>query len=149
MMDERDPGLDSILTSPARHAWQFIFEKLWEIFSCPLTLQHAEQEVIERERKGAPITLTASEGTLSPAVEVEPGVFEAHWRLEAGQVGQAHVTARRRDRPASVVTAALERVPGPPRSIAIEVDKDQLVAGEGDELAVTARVFDVAGNTTE
>jgi hypothetical protein len=102
-----------------------------------------------KPQAGAPITLTASEGTLSPAVEIEPGVFEAHWKLEAGQVGQVRVTARRRDRPASVATAALERVPGSPRSIAVEVDKDQLVAGEGDELAVTARVFDVAGNTTE
>jgi len=107
--------------------------------------------VTERSRPiaGAPITLAASEGTLSSAVEVEPGLFEAHWSLDPGQIGEARVTARRRDRPASVATAALERVPGSPRSIAIEVDKDQLVAGEGDVVAVTARVFDVAGNTTE
>ena len=82
-------------------------------------------------------------------MEVEAGVFEARWKLAPGQVGQAFVTARIRDKPASVATAALERVPGPPRSITIDVDRDQLVAGEGDELSVTARVLDVAGNTTE
>ena len=64
----------------------------------------------------APVSLKASEGTLSPPVEVETGVFEAHWKLAPGQVGQVQVTARLRDRPASVATAALERVPGPPHS---------------------------------
>jgi hypothetical protein len=98
---------------------------------------------------GAAVSLKASEGALSPPVEVEAGVLEARWKLAPGKVGQAFVTARVRDRPASVATAALERVPGPPRSIAIEVDREQLVAGEGDELSVTARVLDVAGNTTE
>ena len=102
-----------------------------------------------RPRAGAPVALVASEGTVTPPVEVEPGVLEAHWKLAPGPVGQAVVTARLRDRPASVATAALERVPGPPRSLAIEVDRDRLVAGEGDEVTVTARVLDVAGNTTE
>jgi hypothetical protein len=102
-----------------------------------------------KPRAKAPVTLVASEGMLSPAVEIAPGVFEAQWKVERGKVGQAQVTARLRDRAASVATATLARVPGPPHSIAVELDRDRLVAGEGDELAVTARVLDVAGNTTE
>jgi hypothetical protein len=102
-----------------------------------------------KPRERAPISLVATEGSLSPAVEIENGVFEAHWKLPPGQVGQARITSRLRDKPASISTAALDRVPGPPRSISIEVDRDQLVAGEGDVLAVTARVLDVAGNPTE
>jgi hypothetical protein len=98
---------------------------------------------------GAPISMKASEGVVSRPVESETGVFEAHWKLAPSQVGQAQITARIRDKPASVATAALERVPGPPRSLVIEVDRDKLVAGEGDEVAVAARVLDVAGNTTE
>ena len=102
-----------------------------------------------KPRAGAPVTMTVSAGVLSRPVEVEPGVFEARWRVEKGRVGSLVATARLRDLPAAVATATLERVPGPPRSITIEVDKQRLVAGEDDELAVTARVLDEAGNTTE
>lgn len=102
-----------------------------------------------RPRAGAPIALAATEGTLSPAREVAPGVLEANWKVDRGPVGQAQVTARINDLPLSVASATLERVPGPPRSIAIELDRELLVAGEGDELGVTARVLDVAGNMTE
>ena len=37
MTVDRDPKLDSVLTAPPKEAWQVIFEKLWEIFSAPLT----------------------------------------------------------------------------------------------------------------
>ena len=37
MTADRDPRLDSVLTAPPKEAWQVIFEKLWEIFSAPLT----------------------------------------------------------------------------------------------------------------
>ena len=60
MTAERDPRLDSVLTAPPKEAWQVIFEKLWEIFSGPLTSQHAEQEVAERERKVSEIELLLS-----------------------------------------------------------------------------------------
>ena len=46
----RDPNLDAILTATPKEAWQAIFEKLWEIFSAPVTAQHAEREVTARER---------------------------------------------------------------------------------------------------
>lgn len=102
-----------------------------------------------RPRARAPLSLAASDGALSPAAEVAPGLFEARWKLGKSPVGQAQVTARLRDRPASVAAATLDRVPGAPQRIALELDRAQLVAGEGDELAVTARVLDVSGNTTE
>ena len=60
MTADRDPKLDSVLTALPNEAWQVIFEKLWEIFSAPLTPQHGEQEVIERERKVSEIELLLS-----------------------------------------------------------------------------------------
>ena len=60
MTVERDPRLDSILTASPKVAWQIIFEKLWELFSAPLTPQHVEQEVTERERKVSELELLLS-----------------------------------------------------------------------------------------
>ncbi len=57
-----------LTASPAKEAWRAIFEKLWEIFSAPLTLQHAEQEIADRERKVGEMELVAfrfSVGTLA------------------------------------------------------------------------------------
>ena len=56
----RDPNLDAILTATPKEAWQVIFDKLWEIFSAPLTVQHAEREVTERERKIGELELVLS-----------------------------------------------------------------------------------------
>jgi len=100
-------------------------------------------------RAGAPLSLQASEGTLSAAVEIEPGVFEARWKVEGGAVRQSTVTARIAGKAASVATATLERVPGPPRTLTVELDRDRIVAGEGDEVVVTALALDGAGNPTE
>jgi hypothetical protein len=60
MTADRDPRLDSLLTAPSKDAWQTIFEKLWEMFSAPLTPEHADQEVIERERKVSELELLLS-----------------------------------------------------------------------------------------
>jgi hypothetical protein len=43
----RDPKLDAVFTAPPVEAWESIFAKLWEIFSAPLTVQHAERDVTE------------------------------------------------------------------------------------------------------
>jgi len=56
----RNPNLDAILTATPKEAWQVIFEKLWEIFSVPVTAQHAEREVTERERKIGELELMLS-----------------------------------------------------------------------------------------
>ncbi|MDO8431462.1 MAG: hypothetical protein Q7S58_03535 [Candidatus Binatus sp.] len=60
MTADRDPTLDSILTATSKEAWQVIFDRLWEIFSAPLTSQHAEQEVADRESKVSEIELLLS-----------------------------------------------------------------------------------------
>jgi hypothetical protein len=60
MTAERDPRLDFILTASSPEAWQVIFEKLWEMFSAPLTLEHAEREVTEREHRLGEIELLLS-----------------------------------------------------------------------------------------
>jgi hypothetical protein len=60
MTANRDPRLDAVLTAPAKEAWQGIFEKLWEIFSSMLTLQNAERELADRERKVSEVELLLS-----------------------------------------------------------------------------------------
>lgn len=59
-MGARDPKLDAVLTAPPSEAWQAIFDKLWEIFFAPLTLQNSEREIIERERRVAELELVLS-----------------------------------------------------------------------------------------
>ena len=56
----RDPRLDSVLIAQPKEAWQVIFDKLWEIFSAPLTPQHAEHQITERERKIGELELLLS-----------------------------------------------------------------------------------------
>jgi len=52
--------LDSVLTAPPKEAWQFIFDRVWEVFSAPLTPPHAEQDLSERERQISEIELVLS-----------------------------------------------------------------------------------------
>src|SRR2546425_5324 len=56
----RDPKLDALLTASAAEAWQTIFTTAWEVFSAPLSVQHAEREVMERERRIAEFELLLS-----------------------------------------------------------------------------------------
>ena len=60
MTTARDPKLDAVLTADPADAWQAVFEKLLEVFSAPLSAQHAEREVIERERKVGELELLLS-----------------------------------------------------------------------------------------
>lgn len=55
-----DPKVDAVLTANPKEAWQSIFEKLWEVFSAPLSPQHVEREITERERKVAELELLLS-----------------------------------------------------------------------------------------
>lgn len=100
-------------------------------------------------RARAPVGLSASDGVLGPAVEVEPGLFQAQWKVGPGSVGEGRVTAAIARKPSSTAVASLARVAGPPRKITIRVDRDRMVAGDGDELAIAARIEDAAGNPTE
>lgn len=51
MSSGRDPKADAVLAAAPKEAWQAIFEKLWDVFSAPLTTQHVEREIGERERR--------------------------------------------------------------------------------------------------
>ena len=103
----------------------------------------------ERSRPipGARPRLEATEGTLSPPVELEPGVFEASWDLPPGPARQARVTAHFAKAPPVSVT--LERVAGPPRAVVVEVDRSTVEAGDPNDLEVTGRVVDAAGNPAD
>lgn len=55
-----DMKTKSVLTAEPKEAWQVIFDHLWEVFSPPLTPQHVEREVTERERKISDLELLLS-----------------------------------------------------------------------------------------
>jgi len=59
-MTVRDPRLDAVLTAAPAEAWQAIFTKLWDTFSAPLTTQHAERDVMDRERRIGELELLLS-----------------------------------------------------------------------------------------
>jgi hypothetical protein len=56
----RDSRLESLLSSTPNQAWSAVFEKLWEIFSSPLNIDQAENEVHQRERQVGDIELLLS-----------------------------------------------------------------------------------------
>lgn len=60
MTGSRDSRLDVLLTGAPKDAWAAIFEKLWDIFSAPLTRERADHEVNQREREVSEIELLLS-----------------------------------------------------------------------------------------
>jgi len=61
MTSARDPKLlDAVLTASPVDAWLAVFDKLYEVFSEPLTPQHVEREVADRERKVVELELLLS-----------------------------------------------------------------------------------------
>ena len=109
-----------------------------------------------RARRRAPLQLTANVGELSPAREIDPGVFEARWSLPPGQASTGVVEARLGDEQVSISRAALEggrvashqATPAAPRRLKIEVDKPGVVAGEGT-LDFMLALDDGAGNPVD
>jgi hypothetical protein len=77
MTAERDPKIDSVLTASPKEAWEVIFEMLWETFSAPLTLQHAEQQVTARERRVSELELLLSSSAWELWREFESSVPRA------------------------------------------------------------------------
>lgn len=59
-MSERDPRMDSVLTATPAAAWSAVFARLWEVFSAPLTPQHSEREIMDRERAISELELILS-----------------------------------------------------------------------------------------
>jgi cytochrome c5 len=78
----------------------------------------------------------------------EPGAFEGTWTLPPGPAGEERLTIRLEGFPASRVALRLNANPGPPAAVAVAFDRPALVAGRGNEVVVTARAIDAAGNPT-
>ena len=57
MIAAGEPKLDAVLTAAPKEAWQAIFARLWEVFSPPLSVQHVERELAQRERHVADLAL--------------------------------------------------------------------------------------------
>jgi hypothetical protein len=77
----------------------------------------------------------------------EPGAYEARWSLPPGGAGFQRLAIRLPGAAASTAALRVEAIPGPPATVAVALDRSTLVAGDGGEVAVTARVLDRAGNT--
>lgn len=110
--------------------------------------------VLAVDERGAPLAagqvfLTASEGTVPARVDVRGGEGRAGWALSPGPLGEAILTARLPGTRQAAATAALRRVAGAPRRLALEVSRAVMVAGESEELEVTALLDDAGGNPTD
>ncbi|HYD42020.1 MAG TPA: hypothetical protein VEB43_14415 [Anaeromyxobacter sp.] len=78
----------------------------------------------------------------------EPGAFEGTWTLLPGPAGEERLTVRLEGFPASRLGLAVTAVAGPPAAVAVTFDRPAFVAGRGDDVVVTARAVDAAGNPT-
>lgn len=96
-----------------------------------------------------PVKLEAAEGELTKPVEVARGVYQARWRVGAGPLRNTRITARVGGKLPSTAVAVLDRVAGEPVAVEVRPDRTIVVPGDGDELGVTAKVVDAAGNVTD
>jgi hypothetical protein len=94
-------------------------------------------------RRGDVPTVELSRGTATLSAR-EPGAFEGTWTLPPGPAGEERLVVRLPSLPASRVVLRAQGTAGAPASIAVSFDRQELVAGE--EVLVTARVLDAAGN---
>jgi hypothetical protein len=76
----------------------------------------------------------------------EPGAFEGTWTLPPGLAGEERLTVRLEGSPASKVVLRAVTAPGPAAAVALAFDHPAIVAGSVEEVGVTARAFDAAGN---
>lgn len=98
-------------------------------------------------RAAAPLHLAPSEGVVSDAAEVEPGLVVARWTLPPGRAGRVVLEATLEGDAGPAAVAALERRPGPPARVEASPDRPLAVAGEAP-LQLDVRVVDAAGNLT-
>lgn len=78
----------------------------------------------------------------------EPGAFEGTWTLLPGPAGEERLTIRLEGFPASRLGLAVTALAGPPAAVAVTFDRPAFVAGKSDDVVVTARAVDAAGNPT-
>jgi hypothetical protein len=97
-------------------------------------------------RRGDVPVLEPSRGEVAISPR-EPGAFEVTWRLPPGPAGEERLVARLPGSAASRAVVRVETVAGPPATVAVAFDREELVAGSATEVSVTARVLDAAGNS--
>ncbi|HUL59515.1 MAG TPA: hypothetical protein VLU43_09590 [Anaeromyxobacteraceae bacterium] len=78
----------------------------------------------------------------------EPGAYVGTWLLPPGPAGEERLVVRLPGAAASRAELRAEVIAGPPATVAVSFDRAAMVAGETDEVGVTARVLDGAGNPT-
>jgi hypothetical protein len=96
-------------------------------------------------RPGEAPRIEATRGTAALR-EREPGAFEGTWTVPPGPAGEERLTLRLEGFPASRVTLRLMAVAGPPASVVVAFDRPALVAGKGEQVAITAHAVDASGN---
>jgi hypothetical protein len=96
-------------------------------------------------RRGDVPVFEPSRGRVSVSPR-EPGAFEVSWHLPPGTAGEDRLVVRLPGSPASRTVLRLDAAAGPPSTIEVAFDRAALVAGEGENVVVTARVLDAGGN---
>ena len=101
-----------------------------------------------KPRRRAPLELEASSGQLTAARELEPGVFEARWKLPTGAAGSATVEARLSGEGELVSQVVVQRDAARARKLALDVDRTSVAAGEG-AFDFALMFVDAAGNPVD
>ncbi|MFN2547350.1 MAG: hypothetical protein ABR567_07965 [Myxococcales bacterium] len=99
-------------------------------------------------RRGARVVLKPGRGSVSALEEVAPGELRGNWFVPAGASGQLTVAAALADAPDLVARAVVNLDGGAAATVDLAADRDSVTAGEGREIAVTAREQDAVGNAS-
>lgn len=97
-------------------------------------------------REQAALSLTASRGEITDPVPVNPGYYEARWRLPPRLVGRDRLEVQLTDEPESLAVVDLDSKAGLPARLELEVEPAVVIAGANPRLTATARVFDGGDN---
>jgi hypothetical protein len=84
-----------------------------------------------KPRRRARLQLEASSGQLTSPRELEPGFFEARWKLPIGAAGSATVEARLADEKQLASQATVQRDAAQARKMLLDVDRERVAAGDG------------------
>lgn len=103
-----------------------------------------------RVRDGTPVTIDATLGEVEPAeATFVDGAAEAVF-TSGDALGDARITATADGVSGPIsATAVLRILPGPPASIALDVDRESMTANSRDSARVSARVRDELGNPVQ
>lgn len=99
-------------------------------------------------RRGDEPAFEPSRGTVAFAAR-EAGAYEGTWVVPPGPAGEVRLAVRLPGAGASRAVLRLDAVAGPPATVAVGFDRDEVVAGQRERVRVTARALDAAGNATQ